>query len=171
MRRGVVLQSPWGWIGISETEKGIDGIVLPKRSKRAVESELHAIGEGPFEPGDSVRLESARSQLFEYLAGTRETFDVPIDSSHGTPFQQRVWRILKRIPYGTLRSYQWIATRVGGRQYARAVGSAVGANPLPIVIPCHRVVGQDASLGGFSGGLPMKRKLLMLEGTLSTLRC
>ena len=170
MRRGVIYQSPWGWMGISETAKGIDAIVLPKRSKRAVESDLRKMGEGRFESGESARLDSAGRQLLDYLAGTRETFDMPIDSSHGTPFQRRVWKELQRIPYGKLRSYQWIAARVGGRHYARAVGSAVGANPLPIVIPCHRIVGHDASLGGFSGGLPMKRKLLTLEGTLSLLR-
>jgi len=157
-------------MGISETRKGIDAIVLPKRSKRAVESDLHKMGDRPFEPGESSRLEAAQGQLLDYLAGARETFDLPIDYSQGTPFQRRVWRTLQRIPYGKLRSYQWIAARVGGRHYARAVGSAVGANPLPIVIPCHRIVGQDASLGGFSGGLPMKRKLLTLEGTLSMLR-
>lgn len=170
MRCGAVFQSPWGWMGISETSKGIDGIVLPKRSKRIVESDLHKVGGTPFEPGESARLRAAQGQLLDYLAGNRETFDMPIDYSHGTLFQRRVWRALQRIPYGKLRSYQWIATRVGGRHYARAVGSAVGANPLPIVIPCHRIVGQDASLGGFSGGLPMKKKLLTLEGTLSMLR-
>ena len=74
------------------------------------------------------------------------------------------------LPYGKLRSYQWVATRVGGRQYARAVGNAVGANPLPIVVPCHRIVAHDATLGGFSGGLPTKRKLLTLEGTLVQLQ-
>ena len=171
MRRGVVLQSPWGWIGISETFKGIDGIVLPQRSKRVVESDLRKMRGMPLELRDSTRLRTAYSQLLDYLVGDRKTFDLPVDDSQGTPFQRRVWHVLQQVPYGTLRSYQWIATRVGGRRYARAVGSAVGANPLPIVIPCHRIVGQDASLGGFSGGLPMKRKLLTLEGTLSTLRC
>ena len=170
VRRGAIFQSPWGWMGISETVKGIDAVVLPKRSKRAVASDLHKVGGEPFELGESARLRIAHCQLLDYLAGDRETFDIPIDCSNGTPFQRRVWRVLQRIPYGKLRSYQWIATRVGGRHYARAVGSAVGANPLPIVIPCHRIVGQDASLGGFSGGLPMKRKLLTLEGTLAMLR-
>jgi methylated-DNA-[protein]-cysteine S-methyltransferase len=128
------------------------------------------MGDGPFEPGESARLEAARRQLLDYLAGVRNTFDVPLDLSHGTPFQRQVWRVLQRVPYGKLRSYQWVAARVGGRRYARAVGNAVGANPLPIVIPCHRIVGQDASLGGYSCGLSMKRKLLTLEGTLSMLR-
>jgi O-6-methylguanine DNA methyltransferase len=170
MRRAAIFKSPWGWVGISETAKGIDAIVLPTGSKRAVESSLRAMAAGSFEPGRSARLEAARSQLLDYLAGTRDTFDMPLDLSRGTPFQRRVWRVLQRVPYGKLRSYQWVAARVGGRHYARAVGSAVGANPLQVVIPCHRIVGQDASLGGFSCGLPMKRKLLTLEGTLSMLR-
>ncbi len=170
MRRAVIFKSPWGWVGISETAKGIDAIALPRGSKRAVESDLRAMGGRPFESGESARLEAARRQLLEYLAGARGTFDVPLDLSRGTPFQRRVWRVLQRVPYGKLRSYQWIAARVGGRHYARAVGNAVGANPLPIMVPCHRVVGQDASLGGFSCGRPMKRKLLTLEGTLSVLR-
>lgn len=169
MRRAIAFESLWGWVGISETDKGIDAIVLPKRSKRAVESELRAMGGSPFAQGSSARLEAARSQLLEYLAGARATFAVPIDCSRGTPFQRRVWRVLRGVPFGKLRSYQWLAVRVGGRQYARAVGHAVGANPVPILIPCHRIVGQDLSLGGFSGGLPMKRKLLAHEGVLSML--
>ncbi len=166
MRRAVIFKTSWGWVGISETVKGIDGIVLPKGSKRAVESELGALGSEPFEQGSSDRLESARRQMLKYLAGTSVAFDVPLDLSQGTSFQRRVWRVLQRIPFGKLRSYRWIADQVGGRHYARAVGNAVGANPVPIVIPCHRIVGQDASLGGFSGGLLTKRKLLALEGTL-----
>jgi O-6-methylguanine DNA methyltransferase len=170
MRRVLIFKSPWGWVGISETAKGIDAIALPKGSKRAIESDLRAMSVEPVELGESARLEVARRQLLDYLAGARSTFDVPLYLSRGTPFQRNVWRVLQRVPYGKLRSYQWIAARVGGRHHARAVGNAVGANPLPIVVPCHRIVAQDASLGGFSCGLPMKRKLLALEGTLSMLR-
>ena len=170
MRRAIVFKSPWGWMGISESDKGIRSIVLPKKSKRAVESELRAESNELVQQGASTRLEVARRQLLDYLAGKRSTFDVPLDFSQGTSFQRQVWRTLQRVPYGKLRSYQWIALRVGGPQYARAVGNAVGANPLPIVIPCHRIVAHDASLGGFSGGLPMKRKLLGLEGTLIQLQ-
>jgi len=170
MRRTLIFKSHWGWMGISESEKGIQGIALPKRSKRAVESDLKALSSEPGQRGESARLETARRQLLDYLAGKRHTFDMPLDLSHGTAFQRQVWRTLQRVPYGKLRSYQWIAARVGGRQYARAVGNAVGANPIPIVIPCHRIVAQDASLGGFSGGLSMKRKLLSLEGTLTQLQ-
>jgi O-6-methylguanine DNA methyltransferase len=108
--------------------------------------------------------------LTEFLRGKRATFELPLDVSDGTAFQRRVWRTLQRVPYGKLRSYQWVALRVGGRRYARAVGNAVGANPIPIMIPCHRIVAHDASLGGFSGGVAMKRKLLALEGTLAQLQ-
>lgn len=170
MRRAVIFKSSWGWMGISESSKGIDAIALPKGSKQAIESGLRALSSEPFESGGSARLEAARRQLLDYLAGKRDAFDVPLDLSRGSSFRRRVWRILQRVPYGKLRSYQWVAVRVGGRRYARAVGNAVGANPLPIVIPCHRIVAQDASLGGFSCGLPMKRKLLTLEGTLAQLQ-
>ncbi|HEX5544032.1 MAG TPA: methylated-DNA--[protein]-cysteine S-methyltransferase [Nitrospira sp.] len=170
MQRWMIFRSPWGWMGLVESPKGIQTIVLPKHSKRAVESDLSAQSDGPLQQGESSRLEAARRQLLDYLEGRRNIFTVPLDLSRGTLFQRQVWRTLQRVPYGKLRSYQWIAARVGGRHYARAVGNAVGANPLPIVVPCHRIVAHDASLGGFSGGLSMKRKLLSLEGTLAQLR-
>lgn len=170
MQRAMIFRSPWGWMGIAESPKGIQTIVLPKRSKRAVESDLKMQSIGSLQQGESAQLEETRRQLLDYLAGRRNTFDVPLDLSQGTSFQRQVWRTLQRVPYGKLRSYQWIAARVGGRHYARAVGNAVGANPLPIIVPCHRIVAHDASLGGFSGGLSIKRKLLSLEGTLRCLK-
>ena len=165
-----VFRTPWGWMGVSETSKGIDVVVLPKASRQAVLSELGLPSITLLEGSTSSRLREAQAQLTGYLAGTRQSFDLSLDLSRGTSFQQKVWRTLRRISYGRLRSYQWVADRVGGRQYARAVGNAVGANPVPVVIPCHRIVAQDASLGGFSGGLPTKQKLLTLEGTLAKLR-
>ncbi len=170
MRRAIVFKSPWGWMGIVESLKGIQAIVLPKQSKRAVESDLSAQFSEPVQRGESPSLEAARRQLLDYLTGRRTSFELPLDLTGGTTFQRQVWRTLQRVPYSKLRSYRWIAARVGGPQYARAVGNAVGANPLPIVIPCHRIVAHDASLGGFSGGLSMKRKLLSLEGTLTQLQ-
>ncbi len=165
-----VFRTPWGWMGVSETTKGVDTVVLPKLSRQAVMAELQAASAALHAGEVSSRLQEARAQLTDYLAGTRRSFDLPLDLSRGTNFQRKVWRALRRVSYGRLRSYQWVAVRVGGRQYARAVGNAVGANPMPIVIPCHRIVAQDTSLGGFSGGLPTKRKLLTLEGTLAELR-
>jgi O-6-methylguanine DNA methyltransferase len=170
MRQGIIFKSPWGWMAVSKSAKGITAIVLPKESRQAVRSELPTGSIELLHDQVSPRLREAQAQLIDYLAGRRQSFDLPLDLSEGTSFQQKVWRTLLTISYGQLRSYQWVAIRVGGRQYARAVGNAVGANPMPIVIPCHRIVAQDASLGGFSGGLPAKRKLLTLEGTLAQLR-
>ena len=170
MRQAIMFKSRWGWMGISETTKGIDAVVLPKASRQAVLSELRLSDPELLGGRKSSRLLEAQMQLIDYLAGVRRSFDLPLDLSQGTSFQQKVWRTLRQVSYGRLRSYRWVADRVGGRQYARAVGNAVGANPMPIVIPCHRIVAQDASLGGFSGGLSTKRKLLTLEGTLAELK-
>ena len=115
-------------------------------------------------------IEEARSQLLAYIQGTRRDFSLPVDLSAGTSFQRKVWKAITRIPYGRVRSYQWVASRVGGKHYARAVGMALGANPVPIVVPCHRIIAHDGSLGGFACGLPIKRRLLRLEGTLAQLR-
>lgn len=170
MSRAIIFKSRWGWMALSETAKGIDALVLPKVSRRAVLSELNVRAIALLDEQASPRLREARTQLTDYLAGARTSFDLPLDLSRGTSFQRRVWRVLQHISYGQLRSYQWVALRVGGSRYARAVGNAVGANPVPIVIPCHRIVAHDGSLGGFSGGLPTKRKLLTLEGTLAQLK-
>ncbi len=106
----------------------------------------------------------AQAQLMEYFRGTRRTFELPLAPS-GTPFQLSVWQALSAIPYGETLSYGALARRLGlGGGGARAVGLANGANPLPIVVPCHRVIGADGSLTGFGGGLHIKRSLLALEG-------
>ena len=103
----------------------------------------------------------ALRQLEEYFAGRRQTFTVPL-AMHGTPYQRSVWQALLGIPYGETISYGELARRIGSAP--RAVGLANGANPLPIIVPCHRVIGADGSLTGFGGGLPVKRALLELEG-------
>jgi methylated-DNA-[protein]-cysteine S-methyltransferase len=165
-----VFQTQWGWMGISETSKGIDAVVMPQASRQALLSELPADSVELLEGRASSRLREAQAQLIDYLDGARQSFDLPLDLSGGTSFQQQVWRTLLSISYGRLRSYQWVAMRVGGSHYARAVGNAVGANPMPIIIPCHRIVAHDGSIGGFSCGLPLKRKLLTLECTIAQLR-
>ena len=170
MTRALIFKSSWGWMGVAESEKGLSAIVLPQTSKAAVTTALGKRGTGFEGSSSSSLLREARKQLMEYLAGSRMSFELPLDLSQGTAFQQRVWKKLGAIPYGQLWSYRGLASRVGGVQYTRAVGGAVGANPLPIVLPCHRIVAQDAGLGGFSCGLPAKRKLLALEGSLPRLR-
>ncbi len=167
-----VFQTPWGWIGIAASARGVCAIVLPKPLRRAAERALRVqdiSSNGHLAPPDKL-LRDAQVQVAAYLAGKRHTLDFPIDLSAGTPFQRRVWQTALRIPYGRARSYQWIASKVGGKRYSRAVGNALGANPVPLIVPCHRVVAHDASLGGFSGGLTVKRKLLDLEGTLKQLK-
>ena len=107
-------------------------------------------------------LEPVRRQLEEYFAGARRDFDLPL-ALRGTPFQLRVWAELRRIPYGTTLSYGELARRLGNPNLTRAVGAANGANPISIIIPCHRVIGADGSLVGYGGGLENKRAMLALE--------
>lgn len=170
-----IFQTPWGWMGIGASKQGIHSIVLPKRSRKAVQDELFGPGHPYAVPGSDdgavAKLASeAQSQLMAFLANQRRELDFPLDLSRGTPFQRQVWRAILRIPYGRVRSYRWVADRVGGAHYARAVGHALGTNPIPIIVPCHRIVTSEGSLGGFTGGLPVKRKLLALEGTLVQLK-
>jgi len=103
------------------------------------------------------------SQLIEYLNGQRKEFSLPFDL-HGTPFQQEVWKALCDIPYGKTTTYGEVARQIGNPKAVRAVGGAIGSNPLSIVIPCHRVIGKNGSLTGYSGGLDVKKRLLDLEG-------
>ncbi|MEM7313087.1 MAG: methylated-DNA--[protein]-cysteine S-methyltransferase [Planctomycetota bacterium] len=107
-------------------------------------------------------VKQAGKELKEYFRGKRETFDVPV-VLRGTDFQQKAWKALQKIPYGKTRTYQQQAVKVGGPEKARAVGMANGKNPIPIIVPCHRVIGKDGSLTGFGGGLETKRYLLELE--------
>ena len=103
-------------------------------------------------------------QLEQYAAGKPVQWLVPTAPTKGTDFQRKVWRTLIEIPRGETRSYGWVADRVGMPKASRAVGAACGANPIPVVVPCHRVIAGDGSLGGFGGGSKMKRRLLALEG-------
>jgi methylated-DNA-[protein]-cysteine S-methyltransferase len=107
-------------------------------------------------------LREAATQLRAYFAGERQTFDLPL-APRGTEFQQSVWSALQKIPYGETTTYSTIAERIGRPAAVRAVGAANGANPIPIVIPCHRVIGASGSLTGFGGGIDVKRQLLAME--------
>ncbi len=110
----------------------------------------------------AAAFSAAERQLEEYFAGRRQLFDLPLAPA-GTPFQLAVWRALRKIAYGRTTSYGELARGLGRAGSARAVGLANGANPLPVIIPCHRVIGADGSLTGFGGGLPIKHALLRLE--------
>lgn len=122
------------------------------------------LGGTPAEGAHSAaRVETVRRQLDEYFDGRRQRFDLPL-RPRGTPFQTRVWEALMSIPFGAVASYRDIATRVGKPAATRAIGRANGSNRIPIVIPCHRVIAGDGSLGGYSGGIGIKVQLLAIEG-------
>lgn len=119
------------------------------------------VSTGPQNPGHAVLQETVR-QLQAYCAGELQDFQLPLDPA-GTAFQRRVWTYLTTIPYGETRSYQQVAQAIGSPQAVRAVGAANGANPIAIVVPCHRVIGASGKLVGYGGGLELKRRLLDLE--------
>jgi methylated-DNA-[protein]-cysteine S-methyltransferase len=124
---------------------------------------FHADGKTDSEAKTSPLLLEAASQIRAYFDGRLRVFDLPLDPS-GTDFQRRVWAELQNIPFGETRSYRDIACALGSPNYVRAVGAANGANPLPIVIPCHRVIGASGDLVGYGGGLELKKRLLEIEG-------
>lgn len=111
-------------------------------------------------------LKLAERELTEYFSGKRKNFEIPLDLN-GTDFQKEVWQALKTIPYGGTVSYKDIACHVGRPKAVRAVGTAIGKNPISIILPCHRVIGADGSLSAFAGGLPIKKILLRLEGSIA----
>lgn len=120
---------------------------------------------GVSQAGRDERLEEKlRSDFQAYFAGQKAMFDYSLDMENFSPFQRAVWAAMRDIPYGETRSYQWIAQRIEKPRAARAVGNACGRNPIPIIQPCHRVVASNGKLGGFSGGLDLKKALLKLEG-------
>ena len=152
-----------GWtFRVLSSAAGLRWIELNPTTFEELDDRLHA----RILPDDQPNTETLE-QLHEYLRGERREFSLDLDL-RGTPFQQRVWDALTKIPYAETVAYAGIAQRIGNVRALRAVGQAVGANPVPIVIPCHRVVGKDGHLVGFGGGLPLKERLLYLErGSLS----
>ena len=115
---------------------------------------------------DDPYLFNTFDQLKEYFIRTRKVFDIPLDLE-GTDFQMKVWNEIKKIPYGKTQSYKYIAEKLGDAKSIRAVGRANGQNPIPIIIPCHRVIGSNGTLTGYAGGLDVKEKLLEIEGSRS----
>jgi O-6-methylguanine DNA methyltransferase len=158
--------SPFGPVWVAATETGICTVTTGTGQPDALFAWLsrHVSPEPPRE--DREALTQALAQLREYFSRVRQAFDLPLDV-RGTAFQRAVWTEISRITYGTTTTYSYIAEHIGRPRAARAVGAAVGANPLPILIPCHRVIGAGGSLTGYGGGLEMKADLLRMEGVLS----
>ena len=165
------------WLMVAASEKGICAIAPSLRSKRESEERFRRCRlplESPASDGGGgvtssetavdATIAEAFEQLAQYFDGRRRIFDLPLDLSAGTDFQQAVWRGCREVAFGATESYGGLARRIGRPGAMRAVGGALGANPIPIVVPCHRIVRSDGALGGFGGGLDMKRRLLDLEG-------
>lgn len=155
-------QSPLGAITLAATSKGLAGLWFIE-GQRHLPSQLTGPPTWP-EDTDHPVLKKVSQQLAEYFAGQRKHFDVPLDLDCGTAFQQSVWQALLAIPQGSTESYGDVSRRIGKPGAARAVGAAVGHNPVSIIVPCHRVMGSDGSLTGYGGGLDRKVALLRLEG-------
>jgi len=159
-----VTETRLGWAGVALSSTGIRYATLFHRTRDAAEGELRSAGATA---GGGPEIERALGLLRAYAAGENADLDAfPVDLPECQPFQRKVWLALREIPRGETRSYGWLARRVDAPEAARAVGAAVGANPIPLWLPCHRVVASDGSLHGFGGGLAMKQELLELEGAL-----
>lgn len=150
-----------GWVGILGSKAGLLRTTLPRSSSLETQQLLGV------SPNQAIlsphHFQSLVVRLRAYLAGHKVGFPDNLDLSEATSFQREVWETTRLIPYGETRSYTWVAEQIRKPKAVRAVGQVLGRNPLPIIIPCHRVLGSNGGLGGFSGGLEMKRFLLRLE--------
>jgi len=157
-----IIDTPIGELALAATDAGLTGIHFEGDGPALERSGSRPLQAGDGSPAAAV-LRAARAQLAAYFAGELVTFDLPL-VARGTPFQEQVWVTLRGIGHGETISYAELARRVGSPRAVRAVGGANGRNPIPIVVPCHRVIASDGKLGGFGGGLDRKLWLLEHEG-------
>jgi O-6-methylguanine DNA methyltransferase len=158
---GSVFPTAFGWCGLVAGEEGLKRLILPLKAKNQVISLLPSSTQEK-----SKLLGDAQEMVRDYFDGKKVSLDLPLDRSEFSSFQEQVYTFTRMIPYGKVKTYGGIAREMGLWNASRAVGSALGQNPLPLFIPCHRVIRQDGTLGGFScpDGIKMKAKLLTLEG-------
>ena len=157
--------SPFGPLLLASTKLGLVRVGLPNQDADELLADL-AGRVSPRVLEAPAQLDEVRRELDLYFAGKLDHFDLPLDWSLSHGFRQRVLRAIDRIPYGQTRSYTEMARKAGNERAVRAAGSACGSNPIPLVVPCHRVLRSGGALGGYGGGLPMKQGLLELEGVL-----
>ena len=158
----MTVKTPLGAVYLAATPKGLFYLNFGAVDVDALRGLFAGRKDVGFAEGGSL-VEKAAREVTGYLEGRLRKFSVPLDFTGCSPFARKVWRAASRIPYGETRPYAWVADRVGGSNFARAVGGALGGNPVPIIVPCHRVVGAHGELGGFTGGLWVKQWLLELE--------
>ena len=157
--------SPFGTLLLATTPKGLVRVGLPNQDVDELLVDL-ATRVSPRVLEAPARLDAARRELDLYFEGKLTDFDLPLDWQLSKDFRRKVLRAIARIPYGQTRSYTQMATSAGNVRAVRAAGTACGSNPIPVVVPCHRVLRSGGALGGYGGGLPMKEALLRLEGIL-----
>jgi methylated-DNA-[protein]-cysteine S-methyltransferase len=157
--------SPFGTLLLAGTPKGLVRVGLPNQDADELLVDL-ATRVSPRVLEAPGQLDEARRELDLYFEGKLTAFDLPLDWRLSKDFRRKVLRAIARIPYGQTRSYTQMATSAGNERAVRAAGSACGTNPIPLVVPCHRVLRSGGALGGYGGGLPMKEELLRLEGVL-----
>lgn len=162
-----ILDMPLGWVGVLGTREGLRRLILPQPMP---ERTLHLLNEFAVKLRGNVLSEAEAGyfgdlpqRIKDYLNGNSVGFPDKLDLSGASPFQKKVWQVTRSIPYGKTRTYAWIAGELGMPKATRAVGQALARNPLPIIIPCHRVICSTGNLGGFSGGIGWKQRLLEIE--------
>ena len=156
------IESPIGNLRVASSEKGLVYIELPRANGRGFRGWMKSYAADEKAENADAPNQAAVDQILEYIEGKRREFDLPIDL-RATAFQRSVYAELSKVPYGEQRSYAEIAAAVGRPRAVRAVGSANGANPLPFVIPCHRVIASGGQLSGYAGGVKLKARLLAME--------
>ncbi len=144
--------SPFGHVFVASTPKGVCLVSFSKMTETKFLSLLRKRFQKDIIRNDKA-LANVKENLLDYFNGNQVSFKIPLDLSIGTQFQRKVWRKVKEIPYGELRSYKWVARSIGSAHASRAVGNAVGRNPVAPIVPCHRVICSDGTLGGYSSGL------------------
>ena len=158
-----IIDTAFGFVGIMASEKGISAISLPcDTEEEAIISLGEKSGNGDASP---ELLPDLVERITSYYYGEKVSFSDELDLTSASDFQKKVWQAARLIPYGETRSYLWVATQAGNPKASRAAGRALGRNPLPIIIPCHRVIAGNGGLGGFTGGIEMKMRLLALESS------
>ena len=160
-----IASTDMGWVGLLGSARGLLRLTLPQSSAKEARQRLG--DSASYAAPNPHRFRDLVKRLRSYFSGHRVTFSDELDLSAATPFQRQVWEKTRLIPYGETRNYSWVEEQIKKPLAVRAVGQALGRNPLPIIIPCHRVVATGGKLGGYSGGLEMKKYLLRLEAQAS----
>jgi len=163
-RTFILFRAKLGWMGLVEGGEGVERIYLPEPSREDLRERI--VKEFPDGREGGHALTQAKREILEYFDGGRKKFGMLLDLSSATPFQRKVYQLMLAIPFGKVHTYRWLAEKIGNPKGLRAVGNANGKNRWPLVVPCHRIVGSDGRLTGFSapGGLDLKAELLKLEG-------